>query len=125
MKERKMNQAGLSAIGLIIILLIIAFITMAALKLAPIYYENFKVNSVIKSLNEEQGITDMSHMEINTLISRRFIIDNIDRVKPKDIKVAYGKNRLLINVDYEIRENFFANVDIVVVFNDKYEITGR
>jgi len=125
MKEQKMYQGGLSAIGFIVILLIIVFITMTALKLAPIYYENFKVNSVIKSLDEEQGITEMSHLEINTIISKRFRIDNIDRVEPKDIKIAYGKKKLLINVNYEIRENFFANIDVVVVFNDKYEITGR
>ncbi len=125
MKEQKIYQGGFSAIGFIVILLIIVFITMTALKLAPIYYENFKVNSVIKSLDEEQGITEMSHLEINTIISKRFRIDNIDRVEPKDIKIAYGKKKLLINVNYEIRENFFANIDVVVVFNDKYEITGR
>lgn len=120
-----MRQGGLSAIGFIIILLMIAFITMIALKLLPIYFENFKINSALRSLKEEPGISEKSNADIQNIMARRFNIDNIDRVKPGQIKVKRERSGMTIGVDYEVRDNFIGNIDVVVSFKDDIEISNR
>ena len=47
------RQTGLTAISIVVILVIAAFFIMLALRLAPIYLENFKVSSHLESLKNE------------------------------------------------------------------------
>lgn len=127
MKRAHSRQGGISAIGFIIILLIIGFFTMIALKLMPIYFENFQVRSVLDSLKEESGITQKSNFEIGNIIAHRFIIENIDRVKADQVKIKrdVSNSRILLDLDYEVREGLIGNVEILVSFKDHAEITGR
>jgi len=120
-----MQQGGMSAIGFVIILLMVAFITMIALKLMPVYFENFKVNSALKSLKDEQGIIDKSNTEIQNIMARRFNIDNIEGVKSDQINVKRDRSKIAVNLDYEVRNNFIGNVDVVISFKDAVVITGR
>lgn len=127
MKRAHSRQGGISATGFIIILLIIGFFTMIALKLMPIYFENFKIQSSLDSLKDESGITQKTNIEIGNIIAHRFIIENIDRVKADQAKIKHDLNnsRILIDLDYEVREGLIGNLDIVVSFKDRVEISGR
>lgn len=125
MRDMKMQQGGMTAIGFIIVLLLIAFFTLIVLKLMPIYYEDFKINTALKSLKEEEGISQKTDAEIQTIIMRRFRIDNIQRIALDDIEINRDRNGIMIDIDYEIRDPFIANVDVVVYFKDKIEIPAH
>ena len=125
MKDMKMQQGGMTAIGFIGVLLMIAFFTLIVLKLMPIYYENFKINSALKSLKDEEGISEKTNGEIQNIIMRRFRIDNIQRIALDDMEINRDRNGIAIDIDYEIRDPFFANVDVVVYFKDKIEIPAH
>ena len=120
-----MQQGGMTAIGFIGVLLMIAFLTLIVLKLMPIYYENFKINSALKSLKDEEGISEKTNGEIQNIIMRRFRIDNIQRIALDDMEISRDRNGIAIDIDYEIRDPFFANVDVVVYFKDKIEIPAH
>jgi len=125
MRKMSMQQGGMSALGFIIILLMIAFFTMIVLKLMPVYFENFKVNSALRSLKEEPGINDKTSAEIENIILRRFRIDNIERVNQDHIKIKRDRSGIIIDLNYEIRNNFIGNIDVVVSFDDTIEVTGH
>ena len=125
MKRASMKQGGISATGFIIILLIIGFFTMIALKLLPVYFENFKIKSALESLKDESGISNKTNIEIGNIIAHRFIIENIDRVKSDQVKIKRDRSKIVIDLDYEVRDNLVANVDLVVTFKDKVEIEGH
>lgn len=125
MKNMNTRQGGMTAIGFIIILLMVGFLTMIALKLMPIYFENFKINSVLKSLKDEQGIIDKTNNEIHTIVAHRFNIDNIDRAMAEQIKIKRDRSKITINLDYEVRKNFVSNIDVAVTFEDTVVIAGR
>ena len=125
MKIASMKQGGISATGFVIILLIIGFFTMIALKLMPVYFENFKIKSALESLKDESGISNKTNIEIGNIIAHRFIIENIDRVKSDQVKIKRDRSKIVIDLDYEVRDNLVANVDLVVTFKDKVEIEGH
>ena len=125
MKRASMKQGGISATGFIIILLIIGFFTMIALKLMPVYFENFKIKSALESLKDEPGISNKTNIDIGNIIAHRFIIENIDRVKSDQVKIKRDRSKIVIDLDYEVRDNLVANVDLVVTFKDKVEIEGH
>lgn len=121
------KQQGMTAIGILMVLALIAFFTLLALRLAPPYLENFNVTSSLKSLQQEVGIKDKSPGEIRNLLQRRFDINDVANVKRENVTVAKdAKSGLLkIAVDYEVRVPIMLNVDAVVVFSDSVEVATR
>ena len=70
------TQRGMTAIGWIIVLGLIAFFVLLALRLTPGYLEYFSVASSIESLENEPGITEKSPPEIRSLIDKRFQVND-------------------------------------------------
>jgi len=124
MKTRH-HQKGMTAIGWLLVLGLIAFFILITLRLLPMYLEFGKVASVIESLQNEPGISNLSRSEIIKLVSRRFDVNDVSSVDPKLIKVGKDKGLLTVSIDYEQREHLIGNVDVVAVFNKQVEVHAR
>lgn len=116
------HQSGLTAISIVVLLAIGAFFIMLALRLAPIYLENFKVSSHLEKIANEAETKTMSVDEIIDKLFKRFNIDDVDHVTQDDVTVEQSDNGIIIHVDYEVRTPTFGNVDLVVSFAEKAEI---
>ncbi len=125
MNKNHARQQGMTFIGVVIVLGLIAFFVLVALKLIPLYLENFKIVSSLQSLKSEAELGSKSAPEIMTLLSRRLDINDVRRLTPKDIEIKAGSGRALVRIKYEARESFIGNVDIVAKFDDSVELTGR
>jgi len=119
------RQRGMTPIGWILVLLLIAFFTLIALKLVPIYIESFTVGSVISDLKNEPGITSMNSREITSIINKRFDINTITSVSADDIYVEKLGDKMTISAEYEVRKPMLGNVDIMVSFNKTVEVPVR
>ena len=119
------HQKGMTAIGWLLVLALIAFFTLITLRLVPLYLEYGKVASVMESLQNEPGVTNMSRTEIVTLVTRRFDVNDVRNVNPKIIKVSKDKGILTVSIDYERREHLAANIDVVATFDKKVEVVAH
>lgn len=124
MKTRH-HQKGMTAIGWLLVLGLIAFFTLITLRLVPLYLEYGKVASVIESLQNEPGVTNMSRTEIVTLVSRRFDVNDVRNVDPKIIKVSKDKGLLTVGINYERRQHLVGNVDVVATFDKTVEVVAH
>lgn len=116
------RQSGLTAISMVVLLLIGAFFVMLALKLAPIYIENFKVRAHLEKFQTDPELKSLSEDEILKRLFRRFDIDDVDNVKRDDVTFEQDGNNLIIHVDYEVRTSTIGNIDLVANFSEKAEI---
>ena len=120
------RQRGVTAIGWLIILGLIAFFVLLALRLTPVYIEAYKVSSHLKSFKREPNITKKSVADIRKLLQKRFDVDDIDRVDPKKaVKITKSKGVLLIEANYELRQKIVGNVDVIVKFKDVVKIISN
>jgi hypothetical protein len=119
------RQRGMTPIGWILILLLIAFFALIALKLVPIYIESFTVGSVISDLKNEPGIGSKTTREITSIVNKRFDINTITNVSVDDIYIEKLGGTMTISAEYEVRKPMLGNVDIVVSFNKKVEVDAR
>jgi len=119
------QQQGMTFIGWLIVLGLIAFFAILVLRLVPNYLEYFKVESTLESLENEPGITEKSPAEIRTLISRRFDVNDVEHVTAKDVKVTRDSGRTIISIKYEVRVPIMGNVDAVTKFDKSVEIVRR
>ena len=119
------RQRGMTPIGWVLVLLLIAFFALISLKLIPIYLESFSVSSVIADLKDEPGIGAKSVREIVSIVEKRLDINNVSRVSGDDIYIEKLGGTMTISAEYEVREPMLGNVDIVVSFNKSVEVDAR
>ena len=117
------RQHGLTAIAIILILAMIAFFAMVAIRLFPIYMEHFSVVSHLESLAEEADITEKTNSEILGTLNKRFSIDDVKNVTNEDVFIERNKDgSMLIAIEYEVRTPALGNIDMVVSFVDEVEL---
>ena len=119
------HQSGMTAIGWLLVLGLIALFTLVTLRLVPLYLEYSKVSSVLDSLQSQPDIANESKQGIVGLVTRRFDINDVRNVDPKLIKVSKDKGVLTIGIAYERREHLMGNIDVVAVFDKKVEVPIR
>jgi hypothetical protein len=69
--------------------------------------------------------SDIDPVDVRRDIERRWDIDYISQLEPKDIKVGNTDQGLAISYDYEARAHLFYNVYIVIHFADSIPLRGH
>jgi uncharacterized protein YlxP (DUF503 family) len=116
------NQRGMTPIGWILVFALIAFFTLLALKLVPVYIDGFKVTSILESLKENREVGSMTTRQIMNTLNKRFDIDMVTDIEADDIYIEKTGGVLTITVDYEVRKNFIGNIDFLITFNKSVEV---
>jgi len=114
------RQKGMTAIAMVLVLGMVGFFAMVAIRLFPIYLEHFSVASHLNSLAEDASIKDKSNREILSTLKKRFDIDDVKNVKEENIFIEHNKNNsMVIAVEYEVRTPVIGNIDMMVSFIDE------
>ena len=114
------RQDGMTYIGMLIMLVVIAFFAIVLIKVLPLYLEHFKVDSSLESLGKESKDDPMalSSMEIEKHLLNRLNINDVQHVTKDDIKITREGRKTVVTVDYEARVTLFGNLDLVARFPD-------
>jgi hypothetical protein len=118
------RQAGMTTLGLAILVAFVGLITFAGLRLTPVYLNYMKVASVISGVQKEFDGVNATRNHIRASISRRFDIDNVGEITAKDVKVRKVSGGHEVAATYSHRAPFIANVSFIVDF-DKRAIIRR
>ena len=121
------GQNGMTYLGMLIMLIVIAFFAIVMIKVAPLYLEHFKVQSSLDSLAQESkdGQPLSSPQEIEKHLFNRLGVNDVQHVTRKDIKITREGRKTVVVVDYEARVTLFDNLDLVAHFPDnRVELGG-
>lgn len=124
MKTLKQQQ-GVTGIGWLIILGLIAFFVFIGLRVFPIYMENFNVVTSIKSLEHEPQVTKRSKAEVQTLIMKRFQINDVKNATRKDLSVSNRSGVLTVSVKYDVKTKLFGPWSLIAEFDESVEVIGN
>lgn len=108
--------------GYVLILFVIGFFAIMAMKLTPLYLEYQAVVNIMEGASKES--VNSSPAALRSTINKRLDINQVTRVDEKDFKLRREKGRLMISIDYEARTNFVGNIYFVVVFSHEVVVTG-
>ncbi len=115
--HRAKHQAGLTAVGLILILIPVGLAVYIVMKVAPVYIEAFSVGDVVNSLKKELDLKEKSREEIYTMIKKRLDVNDISRVDKDAIKIQKTVNDVKVAIAYEARVPLFWNVALALSFH--------
>jgi hypothetical protein len=115
------GQSGITAIGFLLLAVLVGIVGLAGLKLTPMYIRNMALGRILQDLQGQVGAEPISPVSIRREIDRRLEIESIDL--PKDsVKIAPSKNGYTVHVTYESRAPYAAGVYLLLEFDKQVEI---
>lgn len=111
------QQAGITALGFLILAVFIGLFAFAAIRLTPVYLNYMKVAGVLEGVHKEFDSQNPTRAAIRTSISRRFDVESVSVITAKDIKVTNDSTGFVVAADYDHATPFIANVSFSVHFS--------
>lgn len=119
------KQSGASALVIMIMVLFFGGLLTLVIKLGPAYLDDITIQEALESLDGTEDLSSMGPAQVRTLINKRLSVNNVRGFDAKNITVEKNGEFVVINVDYEVRNNLFRNVDTVIHFQHEYEMKGK
>lgn len=116
----KVKQEGITLIGLIIVLSIIGFLTLTTLKLFPVYMENLAVQKAMEAVETEPTLKSLTAGQMRSLFEKKLNVNQVTSVQAKDAKINRSVGEVTFKVEYEVRKDYIANIDLVMSFNHEF-----
>lgn len=117
------RQEGITAIGLILVILFVGSFAYAGLKVIPFYLEQMKVSSILADVKRDMDGNAPTIANIRNAIGKRLDIEMVYGIKTQDFAIKKSKNGYTVSAQYENRANYFGNLYLVVVFDETVEIS--
>ena len=116
------QQKGFTLVGWLVVLLIFAYFAYLAMILTPVVINSYTTDRILKSLQEEPGITQKSKREIWRLIESRMTINQITNITKDDFEIVKDGDTLSIYLEYDDKVLFMGNVYILFERNKFVEL---
>ena len=113
------RQAGMTTLGLLILVAFIGIFAFAGLRLTPVYLNYMKVAGVISGVHKEFDGANATRSAIRTSIARRFDIDSVAEITARDVKVTKVEGGHEVAATYSHKAPFIANISFVVDFDKR------
>ncbi len=108
----KRRQRGLSSVGWLGVVAIFIFLGVTFIRVFPMYYGQFKLNSVLEKLQEDISIDARSKRAIWDAMYRGMEIQEIRNIKRQDVSMKREKGKTTVTVQYETTSSFIGNLTI-------------
>jgi hypothetical protein len=115
-------QAGMTALGFLILALLVGVVAFAGLKVTPMYIKNMRMTRILNDVENELSGQSATPQSIRNELYRRFSVEDINL--PSDqVKIAQSKNGYSLRVQYENRAPYVADIFLVIAYDKQVEIT--
>lgn len=113
----KRHQAGMGTMTLLVYLCFAGIVLLCCAKIVPsLYDDKYLVTEALVSLSEKPGVESMTKTELKSHVDKFFSMNGIRGEATKGVKVIRSGEGMLVNIQYEVRNNLFKNIDVVMHF---------
>lgn len=112
------RQAGLTLLSGLFLAILIGFAVLFLFRAAPMYLQYYELRKALESMRSEINSYDsVDTADIEQKLERRFDIDYIDVVKPRDLHISKDEGRILAHINYRDKRPLFGNLSLVGHFD--------
>lgn len=104
--------------GIMIAVVVFAIVIKVFTSVGPAYYDYYTIDKIISSLFRDGRGTSVEDFKRG--LSDRFQINNIRGKSPDDFSYSFEGRKLTVDLDYEVREKFVGNLDVIMSFKKTY-----
>lgn len=117
------EQRGLTMIGWLFLLIPLAIVVYAGIRLTPIYLNYMKVVRTMEQLaGELRGEESISAQRIRIGLERRLDIESVSYPNVRDFAIQRDGKAWIVQATYEDTAPLFANVSLLLSFDKRVQI---
>ena len=116
------SQAGITALGFLILGLLVGVVGFAVIKVTPIYIKNMRMDTILEDVQKELSGDAPTPQMIRYELSRRFSIEDV-KLSIDALKITQTKSGYTLHVQYDDRASYIANMYLLVAYDKQVEIT--
>ncbi len=131
MKHISQRQGGMTALGIFIILGMLACFVLFGLTAFPLYNEYITVKSAMQSVLGKTPKDRKTTKQVRKIFLRNVELNNVERFTDQSVKELVnvkkskdGKKRYL-NVKYQATNKLFSNIFLMMDVDETIELTGK
>lgn len=117
------RQRGATFLGMVTIIAILGFALYAVIRLVPLYVEYMAVSRALTQTANDSANTATTPNSLRTALDRRWVIEDIKSIQPKEIDIKKGEKGYTMRAWYRAEVPFVANVSLVAEFDKTVEVT--
>jgi hypothetical protein len=110
-------QRGVTFIGWVILMIPMAMVFYAGVRLTPVYLNFMKVRHTLEAVAAEVPNEGQTQDGIRNAVLKHFIVDEVDYPSPKDIKITRDNGTWTLEANYEDQAPLFFNAALLVTFD--------
>lgn len=117
------KQRGVTVIGWLFLLIPIAILFYAGIRLAPVYLNYMKVSRSMNQLVSEMHASDTASANIiRNSLEKHLDIESVDYPNVKDFDIRRDGQVWIVQATYEESAPLFSNISLVVAFDKSVRI---
>ena len=130
MKHISQRQGGMTALGIFLILAMLACFVLFGLTLFPLYNEYLSVKSSMQGVINQPPAKRKTIKDIRKIFLKNAEINNVSRFTDDTVKelVTLKKSKdgtkKYLNVKYQSKNNLFKNIYLMMDVDETIELTG-
>ena len=121
MASTRHAQAGMTALGFLILAALVGVVGLAVLKVTPMYIKNMRMDTIMTEIAKEMSGQSPTPAAIRNALQRRFAVEDI-RMGDDEMKITQSKTGYSLRVQYEERASYVADIYLVVAYDKQVEI---
>ena len=114
-------QAGMTALGFLILAALVGVVGLAVLKVTPMYLKKMRMDSILTDIEQEMSGQSPTPATIRNALERRFSVEDI-RLSADELKITQSKNGFTLRVMYEARASYVADIYLLIAYDKQVEI---
>lgn len=115
------RQRGATFLGMVTIIAILGFALYGGIRLTPLYMEYMAVARAMEQTAKENSSAG-SPQELRTSLDRRWTIEDIHSIDPKEIEIKRTSNGFTMRAAYRAEAPFVGNVSLVADFDKTVDV---
>jgi len=116
------NQKGMTLISWMVVISLVGFFFMLAIRIVPIFAEDHTIGSVWGNMEKDSALVGKSPAEIRGAVMRKLKVNNVTVLQEKDIKIKKLNDSYIVSVEYEPRGKIIGKLDFIASFKHEARI---
>jgi Domain of unknown function (DUF4845) len=117
------KQRGVTMIGWIFLLVPVAIVLYAGIRVIPEYLNHYKLVTAMKeTATKLQSDETVNPQKIRAALGRRFDTGYVDSQKPEDLEITKSEGGWDVSAEYEVTVPLFGNLYLLMDFNETVQI---
>jgi hypothetical protein len=116
------SQAGITALGFLILAMLVGVVGFAVMKVTPMYIKNMRMSTIMEDVQRDLSGQAATPQSIRNELARRFSIEDLN-LDIEAMKITQSKTGYTLRVQYDERASYIANMYLLVAYDKQVEIT--